>query len=558
MYICLANNVDVEILSSKHHVWDDSFYYNNIVLCEMKLYNDGLLEMVPGFSTVCKEAIVTNSNQTEQSTRNRSQSTTGVVSGGELGIDAITHTEPINKSVFMDNNTIISAFRNGFRLETYTVRTPDGHVYEYSLENKNSLPIVDASVSHPLLTIPFTSPSSNPIKPEVAVGVAGGNNSHVNKHGADLSKWKQDPPEASADYTCTIYGEIVSASGFDGSKLMVNYEIVYPNGSSGNSNWTLRKGNLCDGVVVKDLLTTYNNYSNNQTMSNTFIGLKANPSGSVMNPLQLSSLVANKESEGCLVGSTHVGINTQAPGRYVLGSGDTLKPSSKTYDNYDYYHDYFHMLHHRMDEFTRVLLGLTFFAMSCLSVILGISNPLWVFIVLVILFVLGWGMPGGGDILVMNDIHQKQNYYHDAANLRNKVYQINCSNTITEPVTHLNHLINVSFDVSESALQKAISAQLKQTSDANKKQNHPAVHSSKNPPMFESGANSPYILFEVYSIGWFKRYHLEGYGYCPISLTDSLTTNVPTWRPIGSLTSRLYDFYLGSGSKLFNNKFVSK
>ena len=558
MYICLANNVEVDILSSKHHVWDDTFYYNSVILCEMRLYNDGLLEMTPGFSNICKEAIITNSNSNESHPRNRSQSTAGIVSSGDLGIDAITHSEPINKSVFMDNNTIISAFRNGFRLETYTVRTADGHIYEFSLENKNALPIVDACISHPMLTRPFESASAAAVPSSTPAPESLNNNKSKNPNGADMSIWKQDPPDASSDYTCTIYGEIISASGFSGSKLMVNYEIVYPNGTCSNSKWTLRKGNLIDGIVAKDLLATYNNYSNNHTVSNTTIGLKS-MNNSTMNPIQLSSMVADKESEGCLVGSTHIGINTQPTGRYILGSGDTLKPNnSKSYDNYDYYHDYFFMLHHRMDEFTRVVLGITFFFMSCLSVILGISNPLWVFIVLIIFFILGWGMPGGGDILVINDIHQQRNYYHDSTHMKNKVYQINCSNTITEPITHLNHLINASFDVSESALQKTIAAQQKRTLDSNKQQNHTELHTSKNPPVFENGANSPYILFEVYSVGWFNRFHLEGYGYSPISLSGSLTMNVPTWRPIGSLSSRLYDFYLGSGSKLFNNKFVSK
>jgi len=41
MYVCLAHNVDVVAFSSTHKLWDESFYYDTIILCEIRLYSDG-------------------------------------------------------------------------------------------------------------------------------------------------------------------------------------------------------------------------------------------------------------------------------------------------------------------------------------------------------------------------------------------------------------------------------------------------------------------------------------------------------------------------------------
>ena len=64
------------------------------------------------------------------------------------------------------------------------------------------------------------------------------------------------------------------------------------------------------------------------------------------------------------------------------------------------------------------------------------------------------------------------------------------------------------------------------------------------------------MVFEVYSIGWFGRYVTEGYGYTSIPLYGTIDTEIKTWRPLGSLSSRIYDYYVGGSSSLYNNRFV--
>jgi hypothetical protein len=86
--------------------------------------------------------------------------------------------------------------------------------------------------------------------------------------------WKQDPPSQGYDRTVTSYAgnaacgflpydcicwsfticpcvcacvEIVSASGFESSKLFVHYQIVVPHG------WNLRTGNVVDGMAEEDI-----------------------------------------------------------------------------------------------------------------------------------------------------------------------------------------------------------------------------------------------------------------------------------------------------------------
>ena len=231
-YICLANSVDVEILGSRHQVWDDSFYYNNIILCEMRLYSDGLLEMVPGFSGISKEPYVSGSSNAHSDGKGKSS-----VSGSDATVDAITHTEPANSSIFMNNQTIIAGFKGGFRMETYTVRTDEGHIYEYSLQNMNAIPVVDSAIDYGLLSRPLLSALAPETNKETVGSV--GDEIVIPKNAADMTKWKQDPPCMSSDYTCTIYGEIMQAVGFEGQKLMVNYEVLVPNG---DTKWTLRKG----------------------------------------------------------------------------------------------------------------------------------------------------------------------------------------------------------------------------------------------------------------------------------------------------------------------------
>jgi hypothetical protein len=68
---------------------------------------------------------------------------------------------------------------------------------------------------------------------------------------------------------------------------------------------------------------------------------------------------------------------------------------------------------------------------------------------------------------------------------------------------------------------------------------------------------APTILFEVYSVGWFGRSRLEGYASSPLPLLGSTgEMEIRTWKPVGSLYSRLYDYYIGCGARLYNSKFT--
>ncbi len=166
-----------------------------------------------------------------------------------------------------------------------------------------------------------------------------------------------------------------------------------------------------------------------------------------------------------------------------------------------------------MDKFSRYFFGFLFFICSALSIILGIEYPFWIVPGLGLWYVLGSGMPGGGDILVFNNnsktltsssnpsskapslyasVHQ-----HNDHSLPKKVYEIAASTGITEPVAAFNYPINLSFDVKDM---------------------YNFSSNKKNSVVMGSSANAITIVFEVHSVGWFGRVTLEGYGYTVLPL----------------------------------------
>jgi hypothetical protein len=54
MHICFATDVDVETLRTKKP-WDPEYYYTEHVLCTIKVYKDGLVEVSPPFSPILEE-----------------------------------------------------------------------------------------------------------------------------------------------------------------------------------------------------------------------------------------------------------------------------------------------------------------------------------------------------------------------------------------------------------------------------------------------------------------------------------------------------------------------
>lgn len=517
--------------------------------------------MTPGFSSICEEGYVGSSKQTPAPDKNLtltniSQSMPGPA--GEPNLeqmeeqDNLSNGLPVSKSLFVDNQTIFAGFKHGLRAQTYSVRTKDGVLYEYSLENINEMPLIDAcndfrSVSRPMDNGPATTTNAATSKSTISSGPSVG-------AGADLSKWKQDPPCKDYDYTSTLFAEIVSGTGFEGRKVFVSYEMLVPTGT-GDTQWQLRKGNLVDGVVAKDIISSYYQEDTKPTMSSTtnlFGTNKDNYSG-VQNPLIMRNMLDNKDSEGALHGSTHVAVNKQIYGRYALGCGssESGQNSTEMFKYSDLYPEHFQILGKNMTETTRLILGSCFFVFSCLSVTLGLSSPCWIIPCVVIFMVLGMGMPGGGDILVMNNQRKKLNDNETVRRVishtnTSEVYNIPASTCLTDPVAHFNHLINVSFDV-----------KCNRSSFTENKVNKDDLERFKNIKA-EMGCTSDSIIvvFEVYSLGWFGRCTTEGYGYVSIPLYGKIDTEIKTWKPLGSLSSRVYEYYMGGSSALHNNRFV--
>jgi hypothetical protein len=132
-------------------------------------------------------------------------------------------------------------------------------------------------------------------------------------------------------------------------------------------------------------------------------------------------------------------------------------------------------------------MGLSFFVITIVAIILGEQYPFWLVPALVILIMIGTGAPGGTiQIILKNEKNSKtkknSKNLKNEKNSKNKInYDENSKKVIgslmSVPVAHFNHLINLSFDVQDLA-----------------------VDSDKQ---FEE---TPTIHFQVYRVGWMDRY----------------------------------------------------
>ena len=187
MHICLATDVNPDQLISQK---DSLASFEEHVLCTIRLYSSGLLEVNPGFSCPVEEKVTAN------------------------GL-------PASRSLFMHNETVKAGVTKGFQLETFRVRTKFGGEFEYSLQNMNEL-------SSPMeLEQAIRSTPMRPRPPDVV--------------------WKQDPPPSGFSHTMTYYMNIESGQRFDSDRMFVAYQFKLPNG------WVLRTGNLGDGMAEKDI-----------------------------------------------------------------------------------------------------------------------------------------------------------------------------------------------------------------------------------------------------------------------------------------------------------------
>jgi hypothetical protein len=474
MYICLATDAldsmtravthEPQQLDSPEDTLLLSSSLREHILCAVKLYQDGVLEISPAFSSIVEE----------DSTATLLQS-----SIGQAG-------SPM--SVFLDDSTIEAGMRKGFRLSSFKVRSIKGAEYEYVLHNVN-----DILVPHQLEAIETKQSVQNAIKAAENRGsTIGGHN------------WKQDPSKK--DRTLGVYAEIVSGKSFEGDSLVVTYELVLP------QNWTLRTGDLSDGVANSDRDTASVSSASSASMHS---GSRAG-------------------DYGMMHGATHAAIASQPirtffqiPLHRPKWRGIQLAYSLESCS---------------LGEPSRIIIGLSFFVVSVFSVIVGLEYPFWVVPALGILLVTGMGVPGGPPQVVLirntttttNSTIMKVNHQQ---NSRDRTPQVDTHS----PTAVFNHLIRFSVDVSDIDSAAAVA------------EGGGQGYASKAP-----SAHMATLVFQVYSSCWFGRYRLEGCGYHHLSdRPGQEAVEIKTWKPVGGgIRDKMNDLFLGNSVQFKDNLFV--
>ncbi|KAJ1440617.1 hypothetical protein B484DRAFT_391165, partial [Ochromonadaceae sp. CCMP2298] len=188
MHVCLATDVDEKVLGWS---WDSSADFHEHVLCTLRIFQDGLIEVTPSFSGVIEEE------------------------------STVAHNEASSLSVFLDDSTAESGLKKGFRLGSFRVRSRTGAEFEYVIQNLN-----DLLIPHKIEAIYAKKAANDAIKAAENRGVVG------------YEGWRQDP--SNRDKSVSINAEIVSGRGFVGDNLFVCYELSLP------TAWQQRKGDLTD------------------------------------------------------------------------------------------------------------------------------------------------------------------------------------------------------------------------------------------------------------------------------------------------------------------------
>eukprot|EP01032_Pedospumella_encystans_P024787 gene24787-28017_t len=366
MHICLATDVDGPKLSAPSSMWVSDNHYKEHVLCSIRLYQDGLLEVTPSFSSVLEES------------------------------GLVTHEECSGLGVFLDDHSAEMGLKKGFRLATFRVRSAMGSEFEYAIQNVN-----DILIPYKLEQIEAKKAFLNSIKAAEARGSAGSEG------------WMQDPP--SRDKTVGIYAELVSGRGFEGEKLFVAYELTTPH------SWLLRTGDLSDGVGIKPKGTVEQQEIRANDRKNRTEGDEGMLQG-VTQTAQVSSSMRTA--------TTLPFLRPRWKGVHVSFAAGTP---------------------------TRVIAGGTFFLLSCFAVILGVSYPFWIIPALMIVFVLGTGVPGPPPTVVL----MKHKHNTGRSNSSSKYATVAVRQGYgredrevvddAEParVAVFNHLMRFSFDVNE-------------------------------------------------------------------------------------------------------------
>ena len=97
------------------HPDDVSNHYQQHVLCSIKIFKDGLIEVSPSLSTIVEE----NPNE-------------------DLNSDMVQQ-RPLAMSAFIEDKTVETALKKGFRLSTFRVVTEAGNEFEFAIQNLNEL-----------------------------------------------------------------------------------------------------------------------------------------------------------------------------------------------------------------------------------------------------------------------------------------------------------------------------------------------------------------------------------------------------------------------------------
>ena len=482
MHICLATDVDVDALQSSDlfgHGKKVSAHMTEHVLCSIRLYGDGLMEVYPNFSAPSAET------------------------GGGVSLGAGGALERAGLSAFLDDGTVQAAVGKGFRLMSHRVQSKSGVEYEYVVHNVNDvlspLDLDEALARQRLLDMKAAAAS---------------------RSANDAANWKQDPPSKGFHKSVALYAEIVSAKDFYGRQLFVNYQVQLPQGwdlrtgapppfHTHTHTYThvhihapsmhlyvrarhdLRTGNLSDGMAEKDVAEAISVVVSARSRDGGGGGGGAS-SGSevelegqeVVPDLALDGYADGLDAQGMLYGTTHT---ARAADLRWLPSRER-RAWRAPFVSFAY-----------PSQGTRFLLGLAFFFTTVVAVILGEPYPFWIVPALGIVFIVGTGYPGGTTILVLSD--SKNNISKgstatgkkktpapsapthrggDASTLRRET-----GAGLFPSVAHFNHLINLSFDVRD--MDPALQLQLQATS-------------------LGVAARAPTMHFQVYSVGWMDRY----------------------------------------------------
>jgi Ciliary basal body-associated, B9 protein len=395
MHICLGTDIDVDALSGQNPPSRDLLVLGNMtehVLCTIKLYQDGLLQVTPGFSGVTAEA-----------------------SGGfPEGIESMA--ERCALSAFLDESTVQGAIATGFKLTTSKVRSKKGVEYEYMIQNMN-----DVLIPYQLEEIQKLQKASDMRA------------SALHKSSNEQSSWKQDPPSAGRHKVVAVYAEIVSGQDFDGRKVSVNYQVRTYQG------WDLRTGNLSDGIGEKDIAAIKAIRKSSEGGTDGVFGTEHLSGADV---LALDGYADGIYARGMLYGTTHTAVvkDSRRPSRLAerpVWNAPFVSPAFEEGSRLFIGTCFF------LITVLAIILGQTFpfWLVPALVVLFTVGTGTPGGPTQVLLRVSKGSAPGGGD--------KRGNTYTQSERDTRLAGPL-----VSSPVAHFNHLINLSFDVQDSLSQQ--------------------------------------------------------------------------------------------------------